>query len=765
MKKQFQRFRLRSLSAVVALAFVANTAWAVDPFSVRDIRLEGLQRVEPGTVFASLPFRIGEQYTDDKGSAAIRALFALGLFKDVRLETAGDVLVVIVEERPTVADVDFVGSREFDKDALKKALREIGLTEGRPYDQSLADRAEQELKRQYINKSLYGSEVVTTVTPIERNRVNLTFTVTEGEPAKIKEIHIVGNKAFPEATLKGLFDLDSGGILSFYTKSDRYARTKLNADLETLRSYYLSRGFLEFRIESTPVAISPNKQDISITVNVSEGERFVVSGIKLEGNYLGKEQEFKSLVKIRPGEPYNADQVAETTKAFTDYFGRFGFAFAQVEARPEIDRVNNRVAFVLVADPSRRAYVRRINVGGNNRTRDEVIRREFRQFESSWYDGDRIKLSRDRLDRLGFFKDVNVETSDVPGASDQVDLNVTVTEKPTGSLQLGAGFSSAEKLALSFSIKQENAFGSGNYLGVDVNTSKYNRTIAFTTVNPYFTPDGISRTIDVYHRSSKPYENQGGNYSLSTSGAGLRFGVPFSEFDTVFFGITGERTTIQPGTNIPAAYLAYAARFGNTSYAVPLSIGWSRDDRDSALAPTSGRYQRLGTEWGVAADARYVRANYQFQQYVALSKRFTLALNGEAGYGKGLSGRPYPVFKNFYSGGLGSVRGFEQGTLGPRDVTGSVIGGPKKVTLNAEVITPFPGAGNDKTLRLFGFVDAGNVYGENEKFSLSTLRSSTGFGVSWISPIGPLRLAVAKPLRKFAGDRIQKLQFQIGTSF
>ena len=765
MKKQFQRFRLRSLSVVVALAFVANTAWAVDPFTVRDIRLEGLQRVEPGTVFASLPFRIGEQYSDEKGSAAIRALFALGLFKDVRLETAGDVLVVIVEERPTVADVDFVGSREFDKDALKKALREIGLTEGRPYDQSLADRAEQELKRQYINKSLYGSEVVTTVTPIERNRVNLTFTVTEGEPAKIKEIHIVGNKAFPEATLKGLFDLDSGGILSFYTKSDRYARTKLNADLETLRSYYLSRGFLEFRIESTQVAISPNKQDISITVNVSEGERFVVSGIKLEGNYLGKEQEFKSLVKIRPGEPYNADQVAETTKAFTDYFGRFGFAFAQVEARPEIDRVNNRVAFVLVADPSRRAYVRRINVGGNNRTRDEVIRREFRQFESSWYDGDRIKLSRDRLDRLGFFKDVNVETSDVPGASDQVDLNVTVTEKPTGSLQLGAGFSSAEKLALSFSIKQENAFGSGNYLGVDVNTSKYNRTIAFTTVNPYFTPDGISRTIDVYHRSSKPYENQGGNYALSTSGAGLRFGVPFSEFDTVFFGITGERTTIQPGTNIPAAYLAYAARFGNTSYAVPLSIGWSRDDRDSALAPTSGRYQRLGTEWGVAADARYVRANYQFQQYVALSKRFTLALNGEAGYGKGLSGRPYPVFKNFYSGGLGSVRGFEQGTLGPRDVTGSVIGGPKKVTLNAEVITPFPGAGNDKTLRLFGFVDAGNVYGENEKFSLSTLRSSTGFGVSWISPIGPLRLAVAKPLRKFAGDRIQKLQFQIGTSF
>ncbi len=765
MKKQLQRFRVRSVSALIALAFAANTAWAVDPFTVKDIRVEGLQRVEPGTVFASLPFRVGEQYSDEKGSAAIRALFALGLFKDVRLETAGDVLVVIVEERPTVADVDFVGSREFDKDALKKALRDIGLTEGRPYDQSLADRAEQELKRQYINKSLYGAEVITTVTPIERNRVNLTFTVSEGGPAKIKDIRIVGNRAFPESTLRGLFDLETGGFLSWYTKADRYSRTKLNADLETLRAYYLSRGFLEFRIDSTQVAISPDKQDISITVNVTEGERFVVSGIKLEGNYLAKEDEFKSLVVIRPGEPYNADRVAETTKAFTDYFGRFGYAFAQVEARPEIDRVNNRVAFVLVADPSRRAYVRRINIGGNNRTRDEVIRREFRQFESSWYDGDRIRLSRDRIDRLGYFKDVNVETSDVPGAADQVDLNLSVTEKPTGSLQLGAGFSSAERLALSFSVKQENAFGSGNYLGVEVNTSKYNRTIAFSTVNPYFTPDGISRTVDFYHRRSRPYEDQGGNYALETTGGGLRFGVPFSELDTVFFGGSIERTTIRPGTNIPAAYLAYANRFGYTSYTVPLSIGWARDDRDSSLAPTSGRFQRLGTELGIVADARYLRANYQYQQYIPINKQFTLALNGEAGWGKGLSGRPFPVFKNFYSGGLGSVRGFEQGTLGPRDVTGSVIGGPRKFTLNAEVITPFPGAGNDKTLRMFGFVDAGNVFGEHEKVSLKSFRASTGVGISWISPIGPLRLAFAKPIRKFAGDRIQKLQFQIGTSF
>ncbi|MRD48160.1 outer membrane protein assembly factor BamA [Caenimonas koreensis] len=764
MKKQYKRFRVSTVAAMVALAFSAS-AWAVDPFTVRDIRVEGLQRAEPGTIFASLPFRIGEQYNDEKGAAAIRALFALGLFKDVRLEVNGDVLVVIVEERPTIAEIDFSGMREFDKEALRKAMREVGLTEGRPFDQALADRAEQELKRQYINKSLYGAEVVTTLTPVERNRVNLNFTITEGEPARIKDIRIVGANAFSESTLRDLFDLDTGGFLSWYTKSDRYARTKLNADQEALRSYYLARGYLEFRVDSTQVAISPNKQDITITINITEGERYVVSGVRLEGNYLNKEDEFKSLVVIRPGEPYNADKVAETTKAFTDYFGNFGYAFASVEARPEIDRANNRVSFVLVADPSRRAYVRQINIAGNARTRDEVVRREMRQFESSWYDGDKIKLSRDRIDRLSFFKDVDITTSEVPGAPDQVDLNVAVTEKPSGSLQLGAGFSQAEKLALSFSVKQENAFGTGNYLGIELNTSKYNRTVVFSSVNPYFTNDGISRSIDLYHRATRPYEDQGGNYQLVTSGAGLRFGVPFTEVDTVFFGGAVERVQIKPGTNIPAAYLAYAAKAGFTSVSLPLSIGWGRDDRDSAITPTKGRLQRASGELGVIGDAKYVRATYQLQQFVPISKQFTLAFNAEGGWGKGLSNQPFPVFKNFYSGGLGSVRGFDQGTIGPRDVTGSVIGGTKKVTLNAELIAPFPGAGNDKSLRVFAFVDAGNVYGEAEKFELSTLRASTGVGLSWISPVGPLRFAIAQPIRKFPGDRIQKMQFQIGTSF
>jgi len=766
------RSRIQPAALTVAATLMAcMPAWAVEPFTVRDIRVEGLQRIESGTVFASLPLRVGEQYSDEKGAEAIRALFALGLFKDVRLETQGDVLVVVVEERPSVAAVEFIGLKEFDKDVLLKALKEVGLAEGRPYDKALADKAEQELKRQYINRSLYGAEVVSTATPVDRNRVNLSFTITEGGPAKIKQIQIVGNKAFTESDLRDQFNLDTGGWMSWYTKSDRYARTKLNADLEALRSFYLARGFLEFRIDSTQVAMSPDKQDMAITINVTEGERFVVSGVKLEGNYLDKDDEFKALVKIAVGKPYNAETVAETTKAFSDYFGKFGFAFARVEAKPEIDRQNNRVQFVLQAEPSRRAYVRRILVAGNNRTRDEVIRREFRQFEAAWYDGDKIRLSRDRVDRLGFFTDVNVETVEIPGTPDQVDLMFTVAEKPTGSISLGAGFSSAEKVTLSFGIRQENAFGSGNYLAVEVNTSKYNRNLVLSTTDPYFTQNGISRTLDVFQRTTRPYLGDVNSYSLINSGLGLRFGVPVTETDTVFVGANAEQTQIKAGTGLPDPYKEYADKFGSTSTALPLTLGWARDWRDSALVPTKGTYQRLNADLSAAGDVRYFRSNYQYQQYFPLSKKYTLALNADLGWGKGLNGQVFPLFKNFYVGGLGSVRGFEQSTLGPSKPTSTTnltpvyLGGAKKVVLNAEFMVPFPGAGNDRTLRLFGFTDVGRAFGDDEKLSLGELRASAGIGLSWISPMGPLRFSYATPIRQQTGDKIQRLQFQIGTSF
>ena len=758
---------LKYICGFLFALYFLPVAHAIEPFQIQDIRIEGLQRTEPGTVLATIPFRVGESYSDEKGTLAIRNLFALGLFKDVRIEVNASVVVVVVEERPIIGAVDFVGIKEFDKDTLRKALRDIGLAEGRPYDKALTDKAEQELKRQYINKSLYGAEVVTTLTPSDRNRVNLNFTVVEGDVARIKSVRIVGIKAFDESTLKEQMDLSEPNYMSWYTKSDRYSQAKLNADLESIKSYYLSRGFLEFRVDSTQVAISANKQDISITINVTEGGSFVVSRIMLDGYYLGRDSEFKSLISIKPGQPYNHEDVVQTIKAFSDYFGNFGFAFARVEPRTEVDRATNQVQVVLQADPSRRAYVRRINISGNDRTKDDIIRREFRQMESSWYDGDRIRLSRDRVDRLGYFTEVTIDTQEVPGSPDQVDINLKVTEKPTGSLQLGAGFSSAEKFFLSFGISQDNFFGTGNSLGIQVNTSKYNRVLNVSTTDPYFTEDGVSRTLNVYHRSSKPYLVDSGNYSLGTSGAGVSFGIPFAEIDTVFVSAAFEQTSINTGANIPTAYTDYISEFGATSQSIPLGIGWARDSRDSLLAPNKGRLVRLNGEVGVG-DLRYYKNNAQFQEFFPLGKKYTFAINAELGYGDGLSGKNYPVFKNYYAGGLGSVRGFQQGSLGPKDYGCSTsewcpIGGSKKVLLNTEFYVPFPGVGNDKTLRLYSFVDVGNVF--DDSIELEELRSSFGVGLSWISPVGPLRFAMAKPIRKFDGDRMQSFQFQIGTSF
>ena len=758
---------IRPAAAVVAiaLAFAAPAARAIEPFVLQDIRVEGLQRTDPGTVFAALPFRVGDTYTDEKAAAALRALFATGLFKDVRVEIDGKVAVLVVEERPVIETVTFVGLKEFDKDTLSKSLKDAGIGEGLPFDRALIDRAEQEIKRQYLSRSLYGAEVVTTITPTERNRVNVSFTMTEGDAAKIREVRIVGSKAYSESTLTRLMDLTTGGWLTWYTKSDRYSRAKLNADLDTLRAHYQNNGYLEFNVETAQVTISPDKQDITLTITVNEGLPYTVTEVRLAGDYLGKEEEFKNLVLIRAGEPYRAASVTATTKVFTDRFGTFGYAFARVDPRTEIDRANGTVAVVLAADPQRRVYVRRIDVAGNTRTRDEVVRREFRQLESSWYDGERIKLSRDRTERLGYFKEVSVDTNEVAGTADQVDLSVTVAEKPTGNLQLGVSFSSADRLAFNASLKQDNVFGSGNYLGIELNTSKTGRSMVFSSIDPYFTVDGISRGLDLYYRTSRPYNSLGDQYQISNPGGAVRFGVPFTEFDTVFFGIGLEQTNIGATAGIPNSYFEYRYLYGSTSTALPLTLGWARDQRDSALTPSAGRYQRVNVEWSVAGDVRFVRTNLQYQQFFPFWQRFTLGLNGEIGWGVGQGNRPYPVFKNFYGGGLGSVRTFEQNSLGVIDPTGAYVGGAKKLNINAELYLPVPGTGNDKSLRIFMFADAGNVWRDGEKITRNSIRSSAGVGLSWISPVGPLKLSYGTPLTSQPTDRIQKFQFQIGTAF
>src|ERR1700693_2289467 len=494
---------IKTLCAMLAALF-AGSALGFDPFTVKDIRVEGVQRTDAGTVFNYLPIKVGDRVDDEKASAAVKALYATGFFRDVRLEADNGVLVVIVQERPTISQIDIVGTKEFDKDTLKKALKDIGIAESRIFDRSALERAEQEFKRQYINRGYYAMKVTTTATPQERNRVAVNFTVEEGDVAKIANINIVGAQAFPEKTLISEMQLSTPGWLTWYTKNDQYSKQKLQADLETLRSYYTNRGYLEFTVESTQVSITPDKEDIYITVNIAEGPRYTFSDVRLAGELLLPEAEMLRLISVKPGDVYSREKLTQSAKAISDRLGSDGYAFANVNAVPEVDRANRQAAFTFYIDPGRRVYIRRINISGNARTRDEAIRREGRQLEGAWYDATRIDRSKVRIVRLNYFEDVNIETPAVPGSPDQVDLDITVTEKLTGHLLAGVGYCTADGVVLSGSVSQNNVFGTGNSVSASINTSRVNRTIALTFVEPYWTADGISRSLEIYDKSVDP---------------------------------------------------------------------------------------------------------------------------------------------------------------------------------------------------------------------------------------------------------------------
>ena len=763
------RIRNLAMAACVLLALAgAALGQAFRPFVVKDIRVEGLQRTEPGTVFSYLPVKVGETMTEEKAQQALRALFATGFFRDVRLEVENDVLVVMVEERPSIAQIDFVGVKEFDSEALRRILRDVGLSEGRTFDRSVLENAEQELKRQYLSRGRYAAQVQTTVTPLERNRVGISLTVVENEVAKIRAINIVGAQAYRESELLDLFVLRTPGWITWYTKHDQYSKQRLGADLETLKSFYQDRGYLDFVIESTQVSITPDKKDIYITVNLIEGEKYTVTAVRLDGQMLLPRQELEKLVLIKPGDVFSRQRLTESTKAITDRLGNEGYAFANASAVPEVNKEKRSVAFAIVVDPGRRVYVRRINVAGNTRTRDEVIRREMRQLEGAYYDGSRIQLSKTRVDRTQYFKDVNVETAPVADSADQVDVTFTVEEKPTGALLLGAGFSNVDKLVLSGSVTQANVFGSGKFLSVQFNTGKVNQTYALSYLNPYFTVDGVSQGFDVYKRSVDASSLSVGTYSTDTVGGGVRFGYPLSETDAVSIGLLAEHVKLGLTATSPLAYQKFATDFG-TSYSYGSgTLGVSRDTRDSGIAATRGGVTRASLEVS-GGDLRYYRADVGAQRYFAVSRTVTLALAGELGYVHGISGRPVPFFKNFYSGGPGSVRGYKSYSLGPQDGAGNVLGGTSKVGATAELLFPLPGAQADKSLRLLGFIDAGQIFGYDKSIagvkSGDGLRFSAGVGLAWSSPFGPLKISVGQPLNEKQGfDRVERLQLTFGAS-
>jgi outer membrane protein insertion porin family len=755
---------LPALFVGVFLSALSLAAWAIEPFVVRDIRVEGVQRTEPGTVFNYLPIKVGDRVTDKSISDAVKALYATGFFRDVRLEAQGNVLIVAVEERPTISSLTFVGNKEFDTETIKKAMKDIGLAEARIFDRSVLDRAEQELKRQYITRGKYAADVQTTVTPQERNRVAINFTIKEGESAKIARINIVGTKAYTEKQLLDQMTLTTPGWLTWYTKNDQYSKQKLAGDLEALRSWYQNRGYLEMNVDSTQVSITPDKQQIYITINITEGRRFTVGDVRIAGDLVVPAADLEKLVRIKSGDVFSRAKLQESAKDISDRLGAEGYAFANVNAVPELDPKDAKASFTFYVDPGRRAYVRRINISGNAKTRDVVIRREFRQLEDAWYDGPRIERSKERAKRLGYFEDVNIETPPVPGTSDQVDVDVSVTERQTGNLLAGVGYSSAEGIVLNASISQQNIFGSGNALTVGINTGRYDRTYSMLYTEPYYTVDGVSRTIEAYQKNLDPTGLAISQYSSHTLGAALGFGVPITENDTINFGGRIEHTSITLFSDSPPVYQDFVSEFGSTTNAYILSAGWSRDTRDDILYPSRGRLQSVLLEAGMPfGDLAYYKLQYTHSYYQPLYGDLILMARADLGYGNGFSGKPLPFFKAFFAGGGNSVRGYDTASLGPRDIYGNALGGKRKIVGNLEMFYPI--LKGDKAVRASVFVDAGQIYTDGSQGELEKFRYSAGVGVQWNSPVGPLKFSYGIPLNAKAGDRQQRFQFQAGTAF
>jgi outer membrane protein insertion porin family len=602
------------------------------------------------------------------------------------------------------------------------------------------------------------------VTPLERNRVGINIGVTEGEMAKIRGINIVGTEAFSEDDLLGQFTLRTPGWLTWYTKHDRYAREKLSADIETLRSFYQNRGYLDFRIESTQVSITPDRKDIYITININEGDKYTVTDVQLAGQLLLPREELEKLVQLKAGEVFSREKLNASTKAITDRLGNEGYAFANANAIPRIDKDKRTVAFTIAVDPGRRVYVRRIDITGNSKTRDEVIRREMRQLEGSYYDASKITLSRRRIDRTQYFSDVSVETRPVEGSSDQVDVIYSVKERPTGSLLFGIGFSSVERIALSASIRQANAFGTGKFLQANINSGSVNQVYSLSYMDPYYTVDGVSRGFDIYKRRTDASSLATGAYVTDAIGGGVRFSYPVSEIAAIDFGLNLESTQLEIFDNSPFQYINFVRQFGSNYNYASFTAGISRDSRDSVLQPRRGTNQRLGSEFA-GGDLSYYRLSYIHATYFPVGRESAILLRTDLGYADGLGDKPLPFFKAYFAGGPDTVRGYRPFSLGPRDEFGNSVGGNMRVIAGTEFLFPVPGADKEASLRMSTFLEAGQVYAPSQRVDLGDMRASAGLGLHWLSPFGPLKLSYAFPLNARDGDQEQRLQFTFGTGF
>jgi outer membrane protein insertion porin family len=759
MKKLLAAFLLCALHAPVALA--------MEPFVIKDIRVDGVQRISAGTVFNYLPVKVGDTLTEQRSQEAVRALFKTGFFRDVRLERDKNVLIVEVIERPSIAGIKITGTKEMSEEDLKKGLKEIGLAEGRVFNKSLLDRVEQELRQQYFARGYYAVTIRPTVTPLERNRVDINIEVAEGKVARIREMNLVGNRLFPDKKLLQLFTLGPKPWYAFFSSRDKYSKQQLAGDLESLRNFYQDQGFLEFTIDSTQVSISPDKERIYITVNITEGKKYTVTGFKLAGTFVVPEKDLSDLISIKAGSVFSRKEVTESTKKMSDRLANDGYAFANVNAIPDVDKDKSQVSFTFFVDPGRRVYVRRINFSGNVTTRDEVLRREMRQMEGGWYNAEKIQRSRVRLQRLGFFDDVNVETPAVPGVADQVDVNISVKERPTGNLLLGVGYSDTDGLLFNASVTQSNLFGTGKELGVSFDNSRSVTNFNIRYVDPYYTQDGISRGFNIFSTSVDAAAANTAAYNAESKGVGVFFGIPLSEDNKIDVGFDVEKINLITNSNSAQVAQDFVAENGSSNIVPKITLGWSHDTLDSLLLPTSGTLQRFAAEISIpGSDINYYKLTYTLGRYWPLSETYTFKAKTELGYGNGYGGTDtLPFYKNFFAGGSGTVRGYYSRSLGPKDTLPPFdpIGGNRRVLLNMELLFPLPGMSRDnKSMRMGLFTDGGMVYGPSEQMDLGQLRYSSGLAFNWYSPVGPLSFSYAIPLNDKPGDRTESFQFTLG---
>lgn len=762
---------------------LAGKAVQASSFVVEDIQVRGLQRISAGTVFNYLPVTVGETFSDDKQGAAIRALFNTGFFKDISLERSGGTLVVNVVERPSVAKIVIEGNKDIKQEELTEALKKIGLAEGKVYNKQILDKVEQELRRQYFSHGKYGLKIKTEVSELTRNRVGIHITISEGRVAKIKQINIVGSKAFTNDDLKNDFELSTTNFLSFYSKDDQYSKQKLSADLEKLRSYYLDRGYINFSIESTQVDITADKKEIYITINIKEGDVYSLEKVKLSGELVVDPEELVKLVKVGPGEIFSRKNATETSKSISERLGDEGYTFANVNMVPEINEQNKTVAMTFFVDPGKRVYVNRINLKGNTKTRDEVIRREMRQMESSWAASGKIERSKVRLDRLGYFEEVGVETPPVVGAADQIDVNYSIKEKASGNLQAGIGYSQVQGIIFNANVSQDNIFGTGKRVNFAFNNSSVLTRYNLGYRDPYFTLDGVSLGFNAGYISRDGYQANISRYNTNTANIGFNFGIPLNEFDNLGFDFDLKNTSISTTDYSPEeVYKFIDENDGEDNYlTLSAGLGWSHDTLDKAVFPTRGGQQRFSASATVpSSDLEYYKVDYKQEHYFPLASDFTFRLLGEVAYGDGYGGtNGLPFYENYFGGGSASVRGFRDNTLGPKDTPCDVIngqricgdtsgrdprpfGGSTKFLGKAELFFPVPFLSDVKSVRIGTFVDAGNV---SDGFNFDYMRYSAGLSGQWLSPFGAIAVSAAQPFNSQPDDDVQNFQFTFGSGF